>query len=112
MIQIDFRLGLLIADDSGTAQLHIETAFNFQLLDGEQVQVTPEKAETISPVLSLANQPVLEIRAGNDGSLSLVFDGGRKMHVAPSEQYEAWQLSCGRKLLVSGPEGKIAYFQQ
>jgi hypothetical protein len=112
MIQVDFRLGLLIADESGTAQIHIESPFKFQLPDGEWVRIVPEKAETISPILSLANRFVFGVLAGNDGALSIKFDGGYEMQVPPGEQYESWQLAYGRKLLVSGPEGKMDYFQQ
>jgi hypothetical protein len=102
MIQIDFRLGLLIADKSGTAQIYIESPFSMRLSCREWVRIFPERPETLSPILSLVNKPVLEAQAENDGTLTLKFDGDHKICIVSDQQYEAWQLSCGSKTLVGG----------
>jgi hypothetical protein len=112
LIQIDFRLGLLLSDASDKAHLYVETPCR---LEGPDVDVvlTPAEPSTLAPVLPLFNTVVTSIAIRNTGQLRVQFGDSRSLQVDPDDAYEAWQLGCSIGLmLVCSPGGKVSIFKQ
>jgi hypothetical protein len=112
LIQIDFRLGLLLSDASGTAQLYIETPF---CLNGPNtdVSLTPAKTSSLAPVLTLFNAAVIGVSIRKTGQLKVQFGDGRWLEVGPNDAYEAWQLGGSTGfMLVCSPGGNVSIFNQ
>lgn len=112
MIQIDFRLALLLAEGSDHAWLTIGSPCT--LKDGaREVSLVPEQAESLAPILALFNAAATGMSIEKSGRLILSL-GDSILNVAPDEAYEAWELACSiggaNYLLVCSPGGKIALF--
>lgn len=111
LIQIDFRVGLLISDKSGEARLLIETPFTMNTT-GERSVLIPEDAPSLAPVLALFNAKVMAISIKNTGRLIVEFGNGVSIEVHPDDKYEAWQLSGSPGFrLVCAPGGSVVVFQ-
>ena len=111
LIQIDFRLGLCLADTSGTAQLYIETECR---LNGgsSEVLLTPANPSTLAPVLPLFNRKVVTATIRKTGQLKVEFGGGYTLQVEPDNSYEAWQLGCSLGfMVVCAPGGSVSVFR-
>jgi len=112
LIQIDFRIGLLLSDSSGQAQLHIETPCRLKSPEADLV-LTPTNSLSLAPLLGLFNSAVNSLVIKKTGQLTIEFDRYRTLEVDPSGAYEAWQLGCSNGImLVCSPGGKVAVFRQ
>ena len=112
LIQIDFRLGLLLSDASGNAQLYVETPCRLKGPDVD-VALTPAESSSLAPVLSLFNAKVTGVAILNTGQLKVQFGDDRSLEVDSDDAYEAWQLGCSIGfMLVCPPGGKVSFFKQ
>jgi Family of unknown function (DUF6188) len=114
LIQIDFRLSLLVSEGTDEAWLHIETQARIRRGETDMLLV-PEQTTSLAPILASFNVPVANIRIGKKGHLRLEFLGGSLLDVDPDEAYEAWQIECSiakRGLMfVCMPGGEVVSFR-
>jgi hypothetical protein len=115
MIQIDFRVSLLISNGIEKAWVHIETAGKLKS-DGQEAVFVPEDTQSLAPILRLFNTEVIGINIKKTGKLTIEFERSCVLEVAPDQSYEAWQVSClgGNEeeiMLVCGPGGKVTLFR-
>jgi hypothetical protein len=115
MIQIDFRLSLLVSDGQDEAWVHIETPGVLRS-GAKELLLTPEQTPTLAPILHLFNAEVTVIDIRKAGRLIIGFAGDGAIEVAPHDSYEAWQVAVqserGGCLLVCAPGGEIAFFEE
>ena len=116
MIQIDFRLSLLVSDGpNDRCWLRIETLSKFRTAE-KQTLIVPERSATLAPALSLFNVEVTAINIARVGHLEVTFGNGDRLEVAPDESYEAWQVECstreGDMILVCPPGGDVVVFSR
>ncbi len=115
MIQIDFRLSLLVSDGQNEAWVHIETPGVLKS-GAKELLFTPKQTPTLAPILHFFNAAVTAIDIKNAGRLIIEFAGDSAIEVAAHDSYEAWQVSVGGEqggcLLVCAPGGEIAFFQE
>ncbi|MEQ1708295.1 MAG: DUF6188 family protein [Terricaulis sp.] len=110
LIQVDFRLGLLLSDVDDSAQLYIETPFRL-VTNGREHALRPQNAETLSPILGLFGAKVSSIYAYKSGQFKMEFGDGGYLEVDPDDAYEAWQLACpGKFMLACSPGGSVSLF--
>ncbi len=110
LIQVDFRLGLLISDAPSQAKLFIETPCFLRGPSGVSL-LTPAKSASLAPILSFFNAPVRSIAIRKTGRLALSFGDGTLLEVEPDDAYEAWQLGgSGSFLLICSPGGEVSAF--
>jgi len=111
LIQIDFRLGLLLSDGSGKAQIHIETPCLLKVADSE-ILLTPSKASSLGPILSLFNSRIINVMVNNTGCLMVRFGDGQILEVPPDKSYESWQINMPSigSMMVCSPGGKVSLF--
>jgi hypothetical protein len=115
MIQIDFRLSLLISNGVEDAWVHIETEGKFKFSAQEAVFV-PQNTESLAPVLRLFNTKVIGISITKVGKLEIKFERNCWLEAGPDQSYEAWQVSCSggnedKVMLVCEPGGKVTLFR-
>ncbi|SHV66400.1 Uncharacterised protein [Mycobacteroides abscessus subsp. abscessus] len=55
--------------------------------------------DALKPMGNLLGQRVTQAEIGDNGSLSITFDDGSRLHAEPDPDYEAWNLS--------GPDGLV-----
>ena len=113
MIQIDFRLGLLIVEDQDDVQIHIGQPC--RLKNGAtEVLLVPNKTTSLAAILPYFWAHVDAIRMGKDGSLRIAFRQGASLDVGPHPEYEAWEAGCRVQnqgyRIVSTPGGEISIF--
>jgi hypothetical protein len=116
MIQVDFRLSLLVSDGpDARAWLHIETPGELRAM-GNAILLVPEQPATLAPILSLFNSEVNSIRISKAGHLQVQFGHNHLLEVAPHQKYEAWQLEYssrdGDLMFVCSPGGEVVLFRQ
>lgn len=114
LIQIDFRLSLLVSDGSDKLWLRVETPG--RLKSGmTETPILPAHSVTLVPVLPLFYAVVCSVRAARAGSLVIEFQHDVSLRVAPDEAYEAWQVECSTDrdelLLVCPPCGDVVVFR-
>jgi hypothetical protein len=114
MIQVDFRLSLLIVDAHDHAWLRIGTACTLRGTEGAAALI-PDQATSVSPILPFFNGSVTSLTVAKAGKLVARFGNGAVLEIEPDEAYEAWELACSigttKYLLVCSPGGKVALFQ-
>jgi hypothetical protein len=115
MIQIDFRLSLLISNSIEDAWIHIETEGKFRS-DLHEALFVPGNAQTLAPLLCLFNTEVIDISITKVGKLIIKFERNCSLEVGPDQSYEAWQVSGSggdedKVMLVCGPGGKVTLFR-
>jgi len=111
-IEIDFRLGLLFGDKTGTASLYIETSCYLRGR-GPEILLTPDEPSSLSPILPFFNAPVAGVAIRKSGQLVVMFDDESSLVVDPDEAFESWQMgSTGAFLLVCGPGGAVSHFRE
>jgi hypothetical protein len=109
-IEIDFRMSLLIADESSSALLCIETSCCVHSQSGDAI-ITPAETLSVSAILPLFNADVTSIAIHGTGLLTVYFTDERKLVVGPDEAFEAWQISSPNDfLLICAPGGRIDVF--
>ncbi|MBX9844655.1 MAG: hypothetical protein K2Z80_22875 [Xanthobacteraceae bacterium] len=117
LLQIDFRLTVLISDGRNKASFCVETQFELKCENSEAVLV-PEQTQTLAPILSIFNAAVHDISITRTGTLVVQFEKGAVLYVASNESYEAWQLTCSFEseetnlMLVCPPGGDVAVFRE
>ncbi|MGB8840195.1 MAG: DUF6188 family protein [Aliidongia sp.] len=112
MIQIDFRLGLIMSGDDDMLILHIETPFCFKR-NGQNTILNPSESENLAPILSLFNKSISHIEVKRTGHIELFFADTYSIECDSNMNYEAWQFSCvGKFLLVCLPGGAVSFFPQ
>lgn len=110
IIQIDFRLGLFLADASGLSKLYVGSACRLKGPDSE-VSLIPEDTPSLAPALPLFNAKVESIDIRKTGQLTVWFDGGRTLEVEPDEKFEAWELGCSINLqFICSQGGEVAVY--
>lgn len=110
LIQIDFRLGLFISDDTGKVNIIIETLCHLKGATGV-VSLEPEKSLSLAPILPFHCAKVHRMDIENTGKLRVEFGQGEVLEVAPHPQYEAWHLGCSLGFqMICAPGGKVAIF--
>jgi hypothetical protein len=115
MIQIDFRLSLLVSDgpDEGT-WVHVETTGRLKTMTTETLLV-PGQPATLAAILSLFNSEVSSIKISKTGGLRIQFGSSHILEVAPHQSYEAWQIECSSRsgdfVLVCPPGGEVVLFR-
>ena len=115
MIQIDFRLSLLVSDGpADKAWIHIERSCKLRRGSVDELLV-PEKSVTLAPVLSLFGAEVCAVIISKVGGLEIKFGNDQCLVVGPDQTYEAWQLegSCQECefMLVCPPGGGVVAFE-
>jgi len=111
LIQIDFRLGLFLSDNSHKAQLYIASPCR---LTGQEANalLNPEESSSLAPALPLFNARVTGISIRHTGHLRVQFGDGRVLEVTPDDAYEAWELGCSIGfMMVCCPGGDVSYFK-
>jgi len=115
MIQIDFRLSLLISNGIEDVWVHIETEGKLKFSAHETVFV-PQDTQSLAPVLRLFNTEVIGISITKIGTLAIKFERNCWLEAGPDQSYEAWQVSCSggnedKVMLVCDPGGKVTLFR-
>jgi len=114
MIQIDFRLSLLLAEEKCRAWIHIEQAACLRR-EGREVILMPDQTLTLTPILGFFNSPVASIKIEKKGHLQVKFHEDCILEIEPHEMYEAWQVECsgtgGDSMFVCSPGGEVALFR-
>jgi len=114
MIQIDFRLTLIIADGCDSVRTTIESIGKLHL-DGKEYLFDPEQTASLAPILPLFNAAVSGITLTSNGKLQVCFVSGSTIEVNASDQCEAWDVGClingVGHLFVCAPGGEVAFFQ-
>ena len=115
MIQIDFRVSLLISDGKDHAWAYIEQPGHLKH-GATEVEFVPSQTKTLLPILGLFNAVVKNCRIRKTGSLTIEFLNSEVLTVLPHGSWEAWQVSVSNAatetLLVCAPGGKIALFEE
>ena len=113
LIQIDFRVSLLLSDKSAKSTLIIEQPCSLKKSHEASFLLVPEQTSSLSPILPFFNAKVEKIDIQRTGELTLKFNNGYFLEVMPNAQYEAWQLSCSIGfMLVCIPGGKVELFKE
>jgi hypothetical protein len=114
LIQIDFRLNLLVLDGTDKLWLHVETPGTLRTQVGD-VLLVPEQPATLAPILPLFNAEVIAINISKAGQLQIKFGHDGSFEVTPDHSYEAWQVECsseeGDFMLVCPPGGEVTLFR-
>lgn len=112
LIQIDFRVGLMLSGAGGNAQLYVESPFHVRDANGIDHLLVPGRANTVSPVLDLFNVEISDIRIRKKGILDVRFANEFFLLVHPDENFEAWQIGTANFSMVCSPGGEITLFSQ
>jgi len=91
-LEINFRLGFLLADKTEWAKFWIESPCRIRN-GNKATPLVPESAMTLAPALVLFNAEVTDISFEQTGQLALHRKDGRSVEVDPDEQHEAWEIS-------------------
>ena len=115
MIQIDFRLSLLISNGAGDMWVRIETAGH--LASGTNATLfAPAETRSLAPVLELFNAKVDGVYVKKTGRLEVRFEDNRSIEVQPDRAYEAWQVEYLCKdeklVLVCAPGSEVVVFRE
>ena len=115
LIQIDFRLGLLISDGTSDIWVRIETAA--RIVSGTNATLfDPATIQSLVPILDFFNAKVRGVNIDKTGRLEVRFEDGRLIEVQPDRSFEAWQVeyACkGEKLmLVCAPGSEVVVFRE
>ena len=111
-VQVDFRLGLLIANQSDWIQVHIESPLRLGEPGKPEVRLVPNDYPTLGPALVLFTRAVARIDASRRGQLTVRFADGCVVDVEPDQAYEAWQITTPGLQLICQPGGNVAVFEQ
>jgi hypothetical protein len=111
LIQIDFRVGLVINDDQNEATVFIGVPFLLRDHESDLV-LTPEQPTSLAPILPYFNASVGSVVVVSNGQLRMEFRSGSILQVDPNDRYEAWQLGCPNCLLICKPGGGVAIFME
>jgi hypothetical protein len=111
-VQVDFRLGLLIANQSDWMQVHIESPLRLIEPGKPEIRLTPNDYPTLGPALVLFTRAVTRIDASRSGHLTVRFAGGCVIDVEPDEAYEAWQITTPGIAMICQPGGNVVLFEQ
>ena len=104
---VDYRLWLRL---EGGAEIVIETPFLLRC-ECSSVRVDPEVVTEHVGVLALLHQRVRTAAASRSGLLRLAFHDGHELEVAPSDEFENWQVTLpDGRLYVGLPGGDVASF--
>jgi hypothetical protein len=88
------------------AELVIETPFLLRDAAGEWHELDPGTGSNLAPVLDLFMNTIKTIEVRDRGALSITFDDGAELFVAPHTQFESWQLAgLGVEPIQVGPGG-------
>lgn len=111
IILIDFRLGLIMSENTDELRLEIGSQCHLNQ-SGVDTLLIPEETTSLAPVLSLFRAKVLEIEIQRTGKLSIRFEEGRSLYIVPDPDYEAWELGCPSidMLFVCLPGGEVSQF--
>ena len=111
LIQIDFRLGLFLADASDSAKLFVGGECIIWA-DGSPQALTPEDPSSLAPILAFRNAKVARVSIRNTGYLRLDFKSGESLEVKPNDRYESWELGCSTGLMmICSPGGSVSLFR-
>jgi len=111
-LHVDFRLGLDIADASGTVNLTIETPCRLSTESCETI-LSPDDPPSVAPILALFNADVGKMFVQRTGHLAVEFANGYRLNVSPNDEYEAWQIACKNEfLMVCAPGGMVTVFRE
>ncbi len=88
---IDFAFSLVI---DGTHTVRMSTPISYTNGSGT-LDIEPSDTGAIHPLLGLHQAIVTEAWASAEGVLHLAFSDNRTIVVAPSEDYEAWEVAGG-----------------
>ena len=94
---------------SGDRFVRIESPFVL-VAEGTTVSLAPEDdpGEEFAPVRTLVGQSIVASKAGDEGRLSLTFDGGARLEVPPDADYEAWNIAGPNGyMVVCTPGGEL-----
>ncbi|MBA3278471.1 MAG: hypothetical protein H0U22_07095 [Geodermatophilaceae bacterium] len=104
---VDYRFWLRL---EGGAEIVIETPFLLRC-ECSSVRVDPEVVTEHVGVLALLHQRVRTAAASRSGLLRLAFHDGHELEVAPSDEFENWQVTLpDGRLYVGLPGGDVASF--
>jgi hypothetical protein len=111
-IHIDFRLALDLTDDSGTANVVVESPCRLLHATGETL-LTPSEPTSLAPILALFDAAVTAVTIGRSGKLTVCFGDQSCIRVDPDGRYEAWQVGCPPLglLLVCQAGGEVSVFR-
>lgn len=95
----DYQLTILFSSgDTETSSLSISGPMLLAGTDFESMLGTDDM-RSLAPLLDLFGKRVLMAEALDDGTLTLLIDGGYRLNVKPREDFEAWEFH--------GPRGEI-----
>lgn len=87
-------------------QLYLEGEFTYGQVGSEQTFGKDENAPAdYAPLLGSMGQTVRGVHVSGNGDLRVEFGYGSEIRAAPDPQYEAWNLSLGRLMVISVPGG-------
>jgi hypothetical protein len=113
MIQLDFRLGLLLLDENDDCWVFIEQECVLSAED-RSISIVPEITSSTAPVLSLLRTQATGITITRTGRLTISFVNGNTLTVNFHESYEAWQLNCTigneTSMFVCSPGGRVSKY--
>ncbi|MGW5876161.1 DUF6188 family protein [Nocardiopsis terrae] len=88
-------------------ELVIETALSMTDADGSRAVLEPGSGTSLAPLLGLFGRTVTGVGVADCGALSLEFDDGTGLGVAPDPYYESWNLTgFGAEPVLVGPGGE------
>lgn len=111
--RIDHAYTLQLELDESIVSVTIASPFTLRR-GAEEWRLDPDnRPNDLGPAVQLCRPThvVEKAEIGEDGSLSLTFEGGDHIYVAPDERFEAWNLAVRKGLVVFAcPGGGLASF--
>ncbi|WP_369263494.1 DUF6188 family protein [Streptomyces sp. R35] len=114
-IAFDYQVHLLLSStgEGGRgveAELILETPFLFRDSTGQEHELEPGKGVCLAPVLGLFGQTLATVGVQGLGTLTIDFQNGAGLRIAPDPQFESWHLlGSGIDAVTVGPGGERAW---
>ena len=109
--RVSFENGVLLETLEG-ARLRLEGTFSVTPSRGPATLIEDpcRVGQGAVTILRLLHATVREAEAGDDGSLSILFENGERLEVGPDPAYEAWEIDLpgSPSKIVCMPGGKLA----
>ena len=112
-ITLAFLVDVVAYGDGGaTATIRFEGDFRFTEPGRESqfLDVSEQRWEDLTAVLSLRHDRVQSARVSESGQLVVEFASGRGLEAGPNQAYENWEVSGPGFQLIASPGGGVAVF--
>jgi len=105
----DWGVALTIGSVEPQTDIRIEQPIVLTDAGGKSIQLIPEGDPiALAPLLQIARRPLVRVEAFKDGRLEMSVANGVTLTVAPSDEFESWEITGPRDFrIVSVPGGEL-----